>query len=446
MTDLIDWDAIRQDAAETLSRYVRFDTTNPPGNEMAAAQWVRDQLIARKVATDVTIHETAPGRGLVHARIPGREQLKPLLVNHHIDVVAADPTQWTHPPFSGAIADGYVWGRGTLDTKCLGVFFLLALESLIKQGARFRRPITFLAVPDEEAGGNAGMRWLIDRHLQELDPEWVWDEGVGGLRGVLGDRVAFGIAVAEKQMLFLRLVASGDSGHGSMPHTNNANVTLLRAIGRIIDSPRPLRVGKVSATMFADLAQGQKFPASFVLRELANPVVRRLATGRLTSDKMVNASLRDTVTLTVLQSGYKTNVIPEHAEARLDCRLLPDTDAGEFLDWMRTQIADERVSIEVESSSPPSGAAPLDSAFCRAAARAIEKHAPGALAFPLQVPGSTDGRFLRQKGYAAYGFAPVILTREDLNSVHGVDERISLENLELGFTMVRDMIQELCVD
>ncbi len=445
MAELVKWDII-QDAAQTLSRYVQFDTTNPPGNEMAAAQWVRDQLISRKIANDVTIHETVPGRGLVLARIPGREQLKPLLINHHIDVVGADPAQWTHPPFSGALADGYVWGRGTLDTKSLGVVFMLALELLIKQGASLRRPIIFSAVPDEEAGGIAGMRWLVERHLQELDPEWVWDEGSGGFKGILGERVAFGIAVVEKQMLFLRLVASGDPGHGSMPHKNNANVTLLQAIQRIIDSPRPLRVNQVSAKMLTDIAQGQKFPTCFVLRNLANPAVMRLASGRLSADKILNATLRDTISLTVLQSGYKTNVIPERAEACLDCRLLPDTHVDEFLAWMRKQIADERVKVEVENSSPPSGVAPVDSAFYRAAARAIEKHVPGAITFPLQVPGGTDGRYFRQKGYAAYGFGPVILTREDLNSVHGIDERISLENLELGVKMARDMIQELCVD
>ena len=126
----MDNEAIRADAAATMSRYVQFDTTNPPGSEMSAAQWLRDQLMARGITRDVTIHEPAPGHGLVLARIPCAEPLKPLLINHHMDVVAADPTQWTHPPFSGDIADGFVWGRGTLDTKNLGVVFLLALESL----------------------------------------------------------------------------------------------------------------------------------------------------------------------------------------------------------------------------------------------------------------------------------------------------------------------------
>ena len=181
--DRLDDAALARDAMALLSRYVQFDTTNPPGAELAAAHWLRDQIVARGVASEVTVFEPAAGRGLVMARIPGSEPLKPLVINHHIDVVAADPAAWTHPPFSGAIADGYVWGRGTLDTKNLGIIFLLALESLIKAGVRFRRPIVFLAVPDEETGGEHGMGWLVAHHAAEINPEWVWDEGGGGFKG-----------------------------------------------------------------------------------------------------------------------------------------------------------------------------------------------------------------------------------------------------------------------
>ncbi|MEW5717670.1 MAG: M20/M25/M40 family metallo-hydrolase [Chloroflexota bacterium] len=437
-------EAIRTDAAATMSRYVQFDTTNPPGNEMLAAQWLRDQLIARGITRDVTIHEPAPGRGLVLARIPGAEPLKPLLINHHIDVVAADPTQWTHPPFSGDIADGFVWGRGTLDTKNLGVVFLLALESLIKGGTKFRRPIVFLAVPDEETGGSEGMGWLVERHLAALDPEWVWDEGSGGFKGVFGPQLLFGVAVAEKQIQHLRLVATGEPGHGSMPHANNANVTLLNAIQRILAAPRPLRVNPTAAAMFRAIAATQKFPASFFLANLSNPLMLSLASKRLTTDKLTNALLRDTVSVNVLKAGYKVNVIPERAEAEIDCRILPETDAEEFRGWLRERLADERVKIEVVKASPPSGVAPFDSPFIEAATNAVNRHAPGAGIFPLLVPGGTDGRYFRERGYPAYGFGPMILERDDIKRAHGIDERISIDNLLLGVKMARDILAELC--
>jgi len=440
----VNWDAVTADAAATLSRYVQFDTTNPPGAELPAAEWLRDQLISRGITRDVTIHEPAAGRGLVLGRIAGSEPLKPLLINHHIDVVAADPAQWTHPPFSGALADGFVWGRGTLDTKSLGIFFLLALESLLKEGVTFRRPIIFLAVPDEETGGSQGMRWLVQRHMQALDPEWVWDEGSGGFKGLFGDRVMYGVAVAEKQIQHLRLVATGEPGHGSMPHTNNAVVALVNALARIQAAPRSLRVNAVTLTMFRAIAAGQKFPVSWLMRNLTNPLILRLARRRLTSDRLLNAMLRDTISLTVLRAGYKVNVIPERAEAEIDCRLLPDTDAAEFRGWLQARIADDRVRVEVVESAPPSGVAPIGGPFYQAVVQALARHAPAADIFPLQVPGGTDGRYFRQAGYAAYGFSPVVMDRADLGRVHGIDERISLENLTLGVKMTRDILAALC--
>jgi acetylornithine deacetylase/succinyl-diaminopimelate desuccinylase-like protein len=436
--------AIPADAADTMSRYVQFDTTNPPGNELPAALWLREQLLARGITQDITIYEPAAGRGLVLARLPGSEPLKPLLINHHMDVVGADPAQWTHPPFSGAIADGFVWGRGTLDTKNLGVVYLLALEVLIKAGVRFRRPIVFLAVPDEETGGSQGMRWLVENHLSALDPEWVWDEGSGGFKGLFGPRVMFGVAVAEKQIQHLRLVAAGEPGHGSIPHANNANLVLLHALQRVLAAPRPLRLNANAAVMFKSIAGSQSFPVSFLLRGLSNPLLLRLAGRRLSADRLINALLRDTISLNVIKGGYKVNVIPERAEAEIDCRLLPDTDAVEFHAWLRQRLADPRVQVEIEESSPPSGVAPLDTPFYRAVAGAVERYTPGAGLFPLLVPGATDGRYFRQRGYAAYGFAPMILERTDINRPHGIDERISIENLVLGVNMAVDILKELC--
>lgn len=444
-TTTVNGDDILADALATLSRYVQFDTTNPPGNELPAAEWLRDQLSARGITRDITIHEPAPGRGLLIGRITGSEPLKPLLLNHHMDVVAADPTQWTYPPFSGAIAEGFVWGRGTLDTKNLGVIFLLALDSLLKEGVRFRRPIIFLAVPDEEAGGVVGMRWLTDRFLGELDPEWVWDEGSGGLRGMFGERVMFGVAVAEKRPHNVRLVATGDPGHGSMPHANNAVATLVAALNRILRHPRPAHINAVTEKMFRALADGQQFPTSFLLRHLDWPPIRGLVVSRLKADKLMGALLHDTISPTILRAGYKINVIPEQAEAELDCRLLPETDAGEFVRWLEATIADKRVRVEVGEVAPPSGVAPMDGPFYQAVQRAVTTHVPGAGVFPFLVPGATDGRYFRQRGYAAYGFGPVIMERADLGRVHGIDERISAENLLLGIRIARDVIRDLCV-
>jgi acetylornithine deacetylase/succinyl-diaminopimelate desuccinylase-like protein len=229
-----------------------------------------------------------------------------------------------------------------------------------------------------------------------------------------------------------------------MPHSNNANVTLLNALQRILRSPRPLRVNATAAAMFKAIAETQKFPASILLRNLSNPLMMRLAAKRLSADKITNALLRDTVSLNVLKGGYKVNVIPERAEAEIDCRLLPDTKAEEFHDWLHGRIADDRVKVEIIEQSPPSGVAPLDTPFYQAVVNAVNHHATGASVFPLLVPGGTDGRYFRQRGYAAYGFGPMILERQDINRAHGIDERISIENLMLGIRMARDILKELC--
>ncbi len=428
-----------------MSRYVQFDTTNPPGGEKAAALWLADQLKNRGITSDIQIHEPVPGRGLVVARIAGTENLKPLMLNHHIDVVAADPARWTHPPFAGKVADGFVWGRGTLDTKGLGVMFLLALEGLIREGVRFRRPIVFTAVPDEEPGGDNGMRWLVENHLPDINPEWVWDEGSGGLKDVFGKGVMFAIAVAEKQIYRFKLIATGEPGHGSMPHPGSANIKLLAALQRIVENPRPLKAGKAARAMFAGLAQVQPFPVSFMLGHLANPLILKLAGKKLTKEKFTNAVLRDTVSVNIVQAGYQINVIPERAEAQLDCRLLPETDAAEFHRWLVSRIADESIAIEMIQVSPPSGIAPMEGPFYEALKSAIGRHSPGSGVFPLLMAGATDGRYWRERGYPAYGFTPMILEKTDIPRVHGIDERISIDNLMLGIRMTRDILQTLCV-
>ena len=437
-------ESIREDAAATLSQYIRFDTTNPPGNELEAARWLKEQLIERGITDEVTIHETAPERGVLVGRIKGKDNtLKPLVLNHHIDVVPADPTEWTHPPFDGEITDGYVWGRGALDTKSLGVIHLLALEALVQEGVTFQRPIIFLAVSDEETGGKHGMRWLVRHHLDDVRPEWVWDEGGGGFKGLLGDSPMFGVAVAEKQIQHLRLVATGKAGHGSVPHDDNANLRLMHALDRIL-KPRPMRVNQVTAAMFRDIAASQQFPLSFLLRHLDNPLILRLARRRLAADEMINAIMRDTISLTMLQSGNKINVIPGKAEAGIDCRLLPDTDAEEFRQWLESTIDDDQVTVAEAETSTITAISPIESPFFDAVRRAVTRHIPDAVVFPFQVTGGTDARYFRAQNVPAYGFSPSVLTMSELERVHGVDERISIDNLELGVRVTRDIVRDLC--
>jgi acetylornithine deacetylase/succinyl-diaminopimelate desuccinylase-like protein len=424
-----------------LSRYIQFDTSHQ--NEMAAAEWLAGELRER-VSGDVVVHEPEPGRGLVIARIPGREPLKPLLVNHHIDVVMADPRQWTYPPFGGEIADGYVYGRGALDDKGMGVALLFALQELVQGGAQFRRPVIFTAVPDEETHGLSGTGWLVEHHGAALDPEWVWDEGGSGFAGMFGPRTYFATATCEKQVHHVRVTARGKPGHGSMPHGDNPNDKLLRALRWVMGNPRPIHLSETTRTMLLELSQTQPPAVRALLERLDNPVAQRLAGGRLAKDPLINAMVRDTISINVLRGGEQTNVIPETAQAMLDCRLLPETDPDEFDKWLRRELG-KQVEIEVVERSPRTLSSPLDSSLYAALQAASLAAAPGAGAFPLQVPGATDGRFWRDFGVPAYGFAPFIMTREDLASVHGIDERVSGENLALGIRIAKDVITRVCI-
>ncbi len=197
--------------------------------------------------------------------------------------------------------------------------------------------------------------------------------------------------------------------------------------------------------MFREIAMTQRFPLSFLLRHIGNPLLLRLATRRLAGNKMLNAMLRDTISLTMLQAGYKINVIPERAEAGIDCRLLPDTDAAEFRRWLERTIGDGHIRVETIETSAPTAVSPIESPFCGAVRQAIARHVPGGLAFPLLVPSGTDSRFFRARDIPAYGFGPFVLEMHESERVHGVDERISIENLGLGLQIAYDIIRELCV-
>lgn len=431
------------DALTFLSRYIQFDTSHR--NELAAAEWLAGQVRALGITDDVTLHEPGPGRGLVVARIAGREPLPPLLLNHHIDVVGADPTQWSHPPFAGELADGHVYGRGALDDKGMGVALLFALAELVRAGTVFRRGVIFTAVPDEETGGEWGTRWLVEHYRRAFDPAWVWDEGGAGFVDLFGPKAQFGIATCEKQIHQVRVVATGAPGHGSMPHRNNPNDKLVKALTFALRKARPFRLSETTRAMFRSLASTQQGMARTLMEQLDNPLAQALADDRMSRDPQLNALVRDTISLTVVRSGYQTNVIPERAEAELDCRLLPDTDPDEFDRWLRRRLGKE-VTMEVTQRSPRTAGSPMSSPIYKALEAAAQRVCPEAGVFPLQVPGATDGRFWRAAGVPVYGLSPFLMRRADLATLHGIDERISGENLALGTEIAQRVITKLCVE
>ena len=277
----------------------------------------------------------------------------------------------------------------------------------------------------------------------EIECEYVWDEGGTGSKGIIGTRPIFAVSVSEKRSLVVRLTARGAGGHGSMASAAPV-YRLASALLALQLYPSDLRFNSVTREFFRRVSPARPFPISWMMRHLDHPAIRPLAARRLASIPSVNAMLRDTITPTVLSAGQKANVSPDLAEAQLDVRLLPETDAESFLNSIRLAISDPSISFEatdIPDSVPPS---PMDSAMFEAFERAIEAQVPGAIVTPLQTPVATDSRFFRDRGVEAYGLLPAVLTQADINTIHGADERVSIENLTLGIKIALDVLIELC--
>lgn len=440
----IDWDAIETEAADLLSRYLRFDTTNPPGNEVEALEFLAEVLRAR--GFEPNLIKSAPGRANLITRLspPGEAQAAPCLLYAHADVVPADAAEWSVPPFAGQIKDGYVWGRGAIDNKGLGIIFLQVLHLLQQVAPPLQRDVILLIAADEEVCGRAGVAWLLEHHRDLIQAEYVWDEGGAGLRRKSGiyDHL-YQIAVAEKGALGVKVVAQGTSGHASIPHADNPLDRLVQALRRIKRWQASPRLTPATVEMLQALAPGESFPHSLLFAKAGSKLLWPFLRQALAADPFLMPLVYNTINLTILRGGYKTNVIPAQAEAKLDIRLLPDEDPQTILAQLRSVISDPNISLIVEEEPVPQIMTPSDTDFFRALAHTLTMIDPSGLVVPSLTPGTTDSRFFRQAGMKAYGFMPMLLDANELNRIHGVDERVSLANLRWGMQVVYETLQKL---
>ncbi len=444
-----DWPRAAADTAALLSELIRHDTTNPPGNETPAARHLERFLEARGIPGRV--YESAPGRGSLVARLaatePGGLGEGALLLLSHLDVVAADPDSWTFPPFSGAIRDGHVYGRGALDDKGQAAVFAVALSLLERSGEPRRRDVVLCAAADEEVGGGLGVPWLMEHHWEELGPPAVvWNEGGGSARvPLLGGRVLNGIATTEKRALWLRLVAEGEGGHGSQPVRDSAGDRLVRALRRIVDHETRRRITPTVAETFARVAPNMGLVRGWLMGQLDRPFVLALAGGQLEGSRITNAMIRDTIAVTGLRAGLQQNLIPRRAEALLDVRLLPDTDALDFLAELAGVIDDPSVRIEntMGQLPPVVAASPWENPLFLALEEVLAEEIPEGVTAPLQTTGATDSLYFRQRGVPAYGYFPALLSDELNASIHGLDERVPVAELERAVRVTWQVLRRL---
>ncbi|HZT33982.1 MAG TPA: M20/M25/M40 family metallo-hydrolase [Bryobacteraceae bacterium] len=414
------WSRMEPMALDFFQRYVRIQSINPPANDVEAAALVTGLLESHGIP--VKLYTSGPnGQTNLVARVAGRDRSrKPLLLLNHFDVVPVDRSAWKMDPFAAVIQNGFIWGRGTMDMKGIATQQMMALVALKDTGTLPPRDIVMLTTADEETNGTRGIRWMIEHHFDDINAEFVLDEGGFGTRSILApDKLVFGVAVGEKQSTWLRVRARGTAAHGSQPIADNANVTLLHALEKALAQP-PAKPHPIVAEM---------------VRNLGEPLAR---------NKYTDALQANTISLTTLTAGVgsppKVNVIPSTSEATLDCRLLPGVNAAEFISEMKARINDPRVSVELISQPEDPGVSSSRTTLFEAIRKAIRKTHPDAIVTPMLVPHGTDSVKLRSKGLVAYGLTPMVLDLSTAGSMHSDVEHIPVDEFLKGLHIYYDLL------
>ena len=434
-------DTVATHARQYLADMTRLDTTNPPGNETRMARYVKSVLDAEGIPCELAGDDR--DRLNVVARLSGMGGRRPLLLMAHTDVVPADQQQWSVPPFSGDVRDGFLYGRGTQDDKSLLAAELAVITELKRQNVILRRDVILLAESDEEAG-STGIQWLIRNAWPRIDAEFALNEG-GFAMDLPSGRRLFQIQTTEKVPTRVVLRAHGTAGHGSLPRPDNPVVALALALVRLADAAQPVRLNGTTRRYLSTLAGLDEFRwVAPLLPALQKPQTALAAAAQIRDrDPELDAQLRTTISATMLSAGAKVNVIPNTAEAQLDVRRLPDETREEVFGRIRRIIHDSSVEIlpapgqEMPATEPSS----LTTDLYKAMEAVFLAASPHALIVPYMQRGATDGSFLRQKGMAVYG-VPLFLREDRESRAHGNDERISWRSLDAGTKLLWEIVVE----
>jgi acetylornithine deacetylase/succinyl-diaminopimelate desuccinylase-like protein len=417
------------EVVEICRDLIRIDTTNTGDNATCAGERLAAEYVAAKLAEvglDAVLHESAPGRTSLVARIPGADpQRGALLVHGHLDVVPADADEWSVHPFSGEVRDGYVWGRGAVDMKDFDAMVLTLVRQWQREGRVPPRDIVLAFLADEEAGGAYGAHWLVDHHPELFDGVTEAIGEVGGFSFTVSDDLRlYLVETAEKGLAWLRLHTSGRPGHGSMIHDDNAVTALAEAVARVGRHRFPVVVTDTVRAFLGEVSQA--------LHIELDPDDPEQAIGKLGMiAPIIGSTIRNTANPTRLAAGYKENVIPSRASATIDGRTLPGQDE-EFLAQLRAVIGPD---VEVEYvQRQPAVQTTFDGPLVEAMAAALRSEDPAARAVPYMLSGGTDAKAFDRLGIRCFGFAPLRLPPE-LNFAalfHGIDERVPVEGLQFG--------------
>ena len=439
----VDWDALQRETVQILSDYLKVNTTNPPGDELEGALFLK--RILEREGFDVQLLDTAEFRDRhganLYTRLRGNGTKKAIALVHHIDVVPADTRYWSVDPFSGVIKDGYIYGRGALDMKGEGVMHLMTMIALKRSGVPLTRDIVFIGNADEELG-STGAITFVEKHPDLLrDVEFLMTEG-GDNSFKDGKLAYFGVGVAEKRTFWQHLTVKGIPSHGSRPTKDNPVPKLVRALNRLGAYETPLHVTPGVRKFLRDISRNYAGQQRAWLANVDAAILNPQARAWLLRDVYWNAILRNTISLTGLQGSNKVNVIPAEATADIDIRLLPDTDPAAFRAFLVRLVNDTSVHWEALLPPKPALESPMNTELFHAIERAARERDPNAFVTTPMLTGATDRPTYRALGIVTYGFDPFRVDAADAQrGVHGNDERLSVENVGFGLRFLYDVLR-----
>lgn len=426
----------QEGAVGLLSDLIRLDTSNPPGNEEIAIQFI--EAILKKEGIKSDIYMPAPRRGNILARIKGKKPGKPVVLLGHLDVVPAHDEGWVAPPFGGVVKDGFIYGRGAIDMKSQIACHLLSFIDFKRSGVAPERDLIFLATADEETSGPFGVEYMLDKVTALREASFVFSEG-GFIMGE-GKSMHTRVSVGEKQVCWFRMEAHGRGGHGSMPHNDNANDKIVRAAHKLISQKRPLRATPIVTRYMNGLFKGKKF-GKMTFSSLTDALKNETFCAFVEKDPALSSLLTNSVALTMLESGDKVNVIPPQATAYFDARILPGVKHEAFLDQIRKTAGPEvDITLVNRSDSVPSS---YNTPYFQGISKVVTSLAGPIPVLPFMTTGATDLRYFRGLGIPAYGLFPIHLSDEEHMRMHAVNERLSVESLGKGLGAVRGIVRFL---
>ena len=441
---------VEDEVTRFLCELIRIDTTNPPGNETAAAKHVAGSLSQDDFKCE--LFESAPDRGSVITRLKGTGEKPNLLLLSHLDVVAADAKEWSVDPFAGLVKDGFVWGRGALDMKGMTAIEVMVMKLLKRNDVKLKGDVILAATADEEQGGLSGADYLLRNYPEKIYAPFVLNEG-GGLAMPTRNGNVFTVQTAEKGILWFKVKAKGVPGHGSMPNVaDNAIMRMNKVIEKLGNYHAKVSLVPTVKKFLEEMARQDSVLQEPFARLLTKPehsdqILDELGKTAPQLAEEIKPRLKMTITPTIIRGGVKENIIPSKCETVFDCRILPGQESAQAIGVIKALLSgidSEKLifeSLQVQEPSESEVKTPLYATI----ASVLREFEPNCGVTPMLTTGGTDSRFFRRKGSVCYGFQPMhpeVSSGKVVKREHGIDERISLDNLVFGTSVLYETVKK----